>query len=171
MRFSISVDWSEEYNIPDKWENVGRRVIEEHCTHKPAKRDDSNMSYEGNCDACGFCEDSAMPMMNFAYPLVITPDDDEVLEVVKRTNCSVMHNTESDEYFLVLCGGGMDLSQDIALAYHILERWIPYELAINVCTQKDLSVSGADWGILKRAMQESLKLYAGRAQEYLKRWG
>lgn len=170
MTYAISFDWSEELKIPDKWENVGRRVAEESCTHKSEGNEDSNMNFEGCCDECGFSEDSQEPMMNYGYPLETTPDDAKVLEVIKRTNCTVMYDTESSTYYLVLTGGGMDLSQDIALAYAILEQWIPYDLAIEVSTQKGLSIGGEYWEVLKTAMHASLTLYADRAKEQAKRW-
>ena len=170
MTFSIRVDWSEELKT-EKWENVGRSIAEESCKHKhPEGHGETSMRYGGYCEECDFCEDSAIPMMNFAYPLETTPDDEKVLEVVKRTNCTVMRNTETDEFFLVLCGGGMNLSQDIALAYHLIENWIPFDLATSVCTQEGLSVGGKDWTVLKKAMQKSLALYKDRADEYGKRW-
>ncbi len=51
---------------------------------------------------------------------------------------------DTEEYFLALTGGGMDLSQDIALAYIIAQGWIPTALAYEVSTQPELSVSGDD---------------------------
>jgi hypothetical protein len=80
-----------------------------------------------------------------------------------------MLDTDTGNYFLALSGGGMDLTQDIALTYYIIEKWIPYELCEAVC-ETQLSVNAADWIILKLAMVESLKLYAERAQDKLKRW-
>lgn len=171
MGFSIRVDWmSELRDNYEKWENVGRQMIEEHCEHKTQDKDETNMRYSGWCEECGFSEDSAMPMMNFVYPLDIEPDDDKVLEVVQKTNCTVMYNTESDEYFLVLTGGGMDLSQDIALAYTIIQKRIPFDLAVSVCTQKELTVHGKDWKRLKEAMIENLKWHRDDANRYLEQW-
>ena len=170
------VNWHDEFKADyDKWSNLGRQAIESNCKHttqatgKKTERD-TNMHYSGWCEECGHSEDSANPMMNYAYPLEITPKDELILEVLENTNLTVMENTETGEYFLVLTGGGMDLSQDIALAYIILEKWIPYELAINVSTQKGLSVGGKSWDRLKKGMQESLKLYSDRAKDYLERW-
>lgn len=170
MVYAISMDWSEELSH-DEWENEGRRVIENKCTHKhPEDKTESWMRYAGYCEKCGFGEDSAMPMMNFAYPLDNKPTDAQIYEVVKRTNCSVMYNRESDEYVLVLCGGGMDLSQDIAFAYSLASFRIPFDLCMEVCEQKELSIRGEDWELLKKAMQKSLKGYMLGAEETLKRW-
>ena len=165
MGYSININWREEFTKNyDKWENCGRQVIEQKCKHKDGVQDN------GYCEKCEVYEDTAEPMMNFGYPLEISPDDDKILEVVEKTNCTVMYNSESEEYFLALTGGGMDLSQDIALAYHILEKWIPYDLAINVCTQKGLSVGGKNWERLRKAMIDSLKNCRDQADRKLKEW-
>ena len=93
-----------------------------------------------------------------------------MLEVIKRTNCTVIENQETGEWFLTLCGGGMDLSQDIALAYHILENGIPYELCQSVYMQERLSICESDWEVLRKAMVKSLKLYEGRVKEKIEKW-
>jgi hypothetical protein len=173
MSFSISVDWSEEY---ENYSNLGRQAIEESCTHKTQDKDsdeenrETNMRYSGSCEECDFCEDSAHPMMNFVYPLETQPSEDRIFEVVKRTNCTIMQKNNTDECFLTLCGGGMDLSQDIALAYIICEKWIPMELLQNVQTQKELSVSGYDWKLLEKEMAEQLKTRGNQLLEEAKRW-
>jgi len=46
---------------------------------------------------------------------------------------------ETDKYFLALCGGGMDLSQNIGLAYLLTDGRIPYALAIQISTQPNLN--------------------------------
>ena len=120
MTISINVDWSEQ---DEKWENTGRNLMESNCEHEDGVR------HSGYCEKCDINEDSCYPMMNYAYPLETTPDNKKVIEVCRETNCTVMYNDEEDSYYLALTGGGMDLSQDIALAYNILETWIPLELA------------------------------------------
>lgn len=177
MGYATRIDWYEEQKSDryyDKWVNHGRNIAGSSCKHKDhdSSKQNTNMEYSGYCEKCGYSEDSCIPMMNFIYPLVLTDfDEDKIKKVIKHTNCTVMENTETGEWFLTLCGGGMDLSQDIALAYHLLERWIPYDLAREVCTQKELSVGGKNWNVLKKAMLESLKLYRDRAEEKIKLWG
>lgn len=173
MAYAIGLDW---YDNPEKWENHGRNVLEQHCKHKDqdksSKRNnrETNMRYSGYCNKCETCEDSAKPMMNYGYLLDLHPDDKMILQIVKRTNCTVMENTENGDWFLVLCGGGMNLSQDIALAYHLAQRWIPCELALNISTQKGLSIGGKDWYILKKAMRESLSEDNKHIQNALEEW-
>ena len=147
--FSISVNW-EGYSEKG-WDNRGRSLLIESCKHK------EGADYKGYCEKCDIREDSAEPMMNYAYPLETTPDDNKIIEVCKKTNCTVMYNEENDSYYLTLCGGGMDLSQDIALAYNILERWIPLDLALQTSTQDGLSMSGKTFRQVMRACKESIK--------------
>lgn len=166
--FSISVDW--ENYMEKGWENRGRSLIADACNHKDKSGgEDNNIQYGGYCDKCGISEDSCEPMMNYAYPLETTPDDDKIIEVCKKTNCTVMYKEDEDAYYLVLCGGGMDLSQDIALAYNILERWIPLELALSTSTQDGLSVGGKEFRRVMRACKESLRKDIGNARSQVKR--
>jgi hypothetical protein len=164
--FSISVDWQDYYN--KGWENKGRDLIIENCKHKDKSQDDTNMRYSGACEKCGFCEDSCEPMMNYAYPLETTPDDEEIIEVCKRTNCTVMYKDDEDAYYLALCGGGMNLSQDIALAYNILEKWIPLDLALKVSTQDGLSQGGKDFRQVMRACKDSIKIDINNGKQRIK---
>ena len=95
------------------------------------------------------------------------------MKVVKETNCTVIENTETGEWFLALTGGGMDLSQDIALAYLIVQGWIPTALAYNVSTQPCLSVSGKDWLLIMEDIKKRLGFgrdnYEQRIQEINRR--
>ncbi len=159
--FSIMVDWQEEYKNPDKWQNHGRRVLEENCEHKDHDSE-NNVRYQRWCEACGVSEDSGEPMMNFAYPLGAMPSDERILSIVQKTNCTVMENTVTGGVFLVLTGGGMNLSQDIALAYILAGEWIPFELACYVSTQPDLSVSGKDFRKVMRECKKTIKAEIAR---------
>ncbi len=165
MSYAISVNWMEEFKEnPDKWNNLGRNILVEHCHHR------EGVSYKGYCDKCGVSEDSVEPMMNFAYPLETTPSEEDILKVVEDTSCTVMENTETDEYFLVLTGGGMDLSQDIGLAYIILERWIPQDLLIEINKQPCLSLGSKKWKKLAREVIKQLKHRELDAKICRKQW-
>jgi hypothetical protein len=170
MSFAINIDWQEEYkNNFDKWVNHGRDALISHCKHLSEDKQSNNLEYSNYCEECGISEDSAIPMMNYIYPLQLDNfSEEDILKVIDQTNCTVMENTETQEWFLSLCGGGMDLSQDIALAYFLLEKWIPFELCINVCTQKDLSIHGKNWQIMRNAVIESLKNNIGHATQKIK---
>jgi hypothetical protein len=113
----------------------------------------------------------AIPMMNYLYPLELTDfEESKILEVVKKTNCSVLENKDSGEWFLVLCGGGMDLSQDIALAYQILETWIPQEFLREVNKQPCLSLGGKNYKKLARGIIKQLKIESDRNKQRRKEW-
>jgi len=106
--------------------------------------------------------------MNYAYPLETTPSDENILKVVKTTCLTVMER--EGEYFLALCGGGIDLSQSIGLAYILIENWIPKELIGEISKQKGLSVSGEDWKLLRTKIITQLRKYAQDATERAIEW-
>lgn len=63
--------------------------------------------------------------------------------------CTVLEQLGGDgegtgEFFLALCDGGMDLSQDVALAYLLARQSIPDVLAVHVSTQAGLSKTGGN---------------------------
>lgn len=113
--------------------------------------------------------DAGIPMMNYAYPLEFTKDVDEakILEVYNRTNCCVVYNQNEEEYYLALTGGGMDLSQDIAFAYIILEKWIPEHLLDEVCLQPMLSVGREDFETILKHVKKGIERRKG-SNKYLK---
>ncbi len=159
MGFSIDVDWSNY--MEDGWENEGCRVLRNSCNHK-------QLEEENWCEECDISEDSCEPMMNYAYPLETTPNEEDILKVVKNTCLTVMEKDGS--YFLALCGGGMDLSQDIALGYVLIKNWIPENLIGEISKQKGLSVGGEDWKLLRSKVIEQLNLYSNRNIRRAKEW-
>lgn len=158
MSYSINVDWSNY----ERWENCGRSLIEQNCKHK------EGVQYSGYCEKCEISEDDCTPMMNYAYPLETTPNDEDIIEVCEKTCCTVMYNIEEDCHYIALCGGGMNLSQDIALAYNILEKWIPLELALQVSTQDGLSKGGKTFRKIMRACRDSIKMDISHGKNRLK---
>lgn len=165
--YSIDVDdWQNE-----KWNQLGRSIIEESCTHKTEESgDETSMRYAGYCEECEFHEDSGYPMMNYAYPLPFCPDNEKILEILKRTNLTVVENQDTEEYFLALTGGGMDLSQDIALAYLIAQNRIPHPLAQGVNKQPCLSVGKKDFLFIAREIKKQLKFNIQYDKENIKEW-
>lgn len=170
MGFAINIDWTtEQRRNPERWENLGRMTIEQGCMHRnhPSGIIETKMVYYGHCEECGFGESSGEPMMNFAYPLECQVDieGDELAEMLTYTCCTVMRDNDTDKDYLALCGGGKDMSQDIALAYFILEKWIPFDLCQVVSRQKCASIGEKQWPVLCEAMSESLELHRKRARE------
>ncbi len=107
------MDWREELTKSDKWENVGRIALEEHCTHfyqegtqeELEEREETDMLFSGHCDLCDRTEESGLPLMNRVYAWPFQANEDEIRTVVLETNCTVMRNTETDEYFLTVARG------------------------------------------------------------------
>ena len=172
--YSVNFDWSEEFkNNFDKWENLGRQTAEESCTHKTqdeGEDKETNMRYSGYCEECGHSEDSCNPMMNYAYPLMCEPNEDAIKKVINETCLTIMYNNETDEHFLVLCGGGMDLSQSIGLAYLFTDGRIHKELINEISKQKGLSVGGKNWKFLRNSIIEQLKQQKENTLRVIKEW-
>lgn len=160
--YSISVDdWNYE-----KWEFVGRDLMYDYYTEHPEKAIEQGYELDENGEVKYLNElvDREFPMMLYAYPIYTSLFEYDYEEFKKRviklcltTNCTVVKKIDTDEYFLALTGGGMDLSQDIALAYLIIDEVIPSALAYNVCTQYGLSVSGDSWSKIMLACKDSLE--------------
>lgn len=164
MAYCIHVDeWDYE-----TWEFIGRDILQASCNHYDQDKDNTNTQYSGHCEKCGISEDDGQPMMLYAYPLDITPSDEEILEIHKETCCTVVQNKKTDEYFIALCGGGMDLSQHIALAYIIAQRWIPFDLAVNVSSQHNLNFGYKNFKRVSKGIRESLKKDAFHAKRKIK---
>jgi len=81
-----------------------------------------------------------------------------------------MENTETGEYFLTLCGGGMDLSQDIGYAYIILEKWIPRDLLTSISKQPLLSLGSKKYKRLAKEVISQLKHTRVNFLDTEKRW-
>ena len=172
--YSIDFNWSEELgeNL-DNWENLGRDILNENCTHKTqdgSKEKDTNLIYSGWCDECDVSIDSCEPIMNYAYKLGGEPTDENILKIVQKTCLTVMRKIDTDETFLVLCGGGMNLSQQIGLAYLFADGYIPKELLREISTQKGLSVNGKEWTFLRNAIIKQLKQETENLKGFLKDW-
>lgn len=159
--YSVNVeDWQNE-----KWSHIGTDLmynyyLEDKETIQECKDNDWDID-----TIVREKSDSHYPMMLYAYPLNFEPDDDKIIKVCTRTNCTVVENTESNEYFLALSGGGMNLSQDIGLAYLILEGRIPTALLFEISTQPELSIYGKDWLKLMRAIKRQLRNTRGSATQ------
>ena len=168
MVYSINVDWSN--SLEDGWENLGRQILVDSCEHKTQEGcgENTNMEYSGYCEECKISESDSQPMMNYAYPLETTPNTEDILKVVKKTCLTVME--KEGNYYLVLCGGGMDLSQQIGLAFILIEKWLPIDLLKVVSTQKGLSVYGEDWILLRKSIIEQLKMEEGKLSQKIKDW-
>ncbi len=152
MGYSISQDM-EKVNSGEGWDNHGQSILRDSCNHKEGVQENDY------CEKCDISEDSAVPMMNYIYPLELKDfDDDKILKVVQETNCTALENTETGEWFLALCGGGMDLSQDIAFAYQILETWIPQDLLREVSKQPLLSLGSQNYKRLARGRVKKSKM-------------
>jgi hypothetical protein len=104
-------------------------------------------------------------MMLYVYPLDGEPTEEQIAAVCAGTACTVLERLDCErdptgEFFLALCGGGMDLSQDVALAYVLVGERIPAALAEEVSTQSGLSKSGGEWRRVMRECRRSMRIAA-----------
>jgi len=145
MVFSISFDWSENY---DKESNEPRFNLDCPNTDHHNKfgyswetKYESTKDLNGNkCkpyQGCDCCEDDSghlEPMMNFIYPLDYVgfmegkEGEQKRIEIASKTNCICIQDNESEEWYLALTGGGMDLSFSIAHAFMIAQKCLPIDL-------------------------------------------
>jgi len=127
--YSISVsDWDYE-----SWEFVDRDI--EYEKHGEWSEDNEQ----------GISSDDYVPMMHYAYPLYDCPSDKQIFKIHEKTCLTVVRNIEGEEYYLVLCGGGMDCSQSIGMAYIIAEDHILYALAQQISRQPNLTQYGKNF--------------------------
>ena len=169
--YSISVDdWNEE-----RWEMTGRDLMLSKMQEKGTRQ---NKEAKRRAKECG-CKldnviyefaDEHVPMMLYAYPLTIEPYDEAIIELCERTSCTVVKDNVTDDYFLALCGGGMDLSQDVALAYIIAQRWLPASLLVNVSSQYGLSKWDKDFQQIADAIIEQSEREIGNLRNTIKEW-
>lgn len=130
---SMHVDWASEY-CNDTWEFVGRHVLEE----------EKGLWSADNPE--GISEDDGYPIYNYAYPLFSDSIENKlILRVCEETNCTIVCDTKDDSYYLALTGCGMDLSQDIALAYMIVDGCIDWDFLESVYISGPLSVSKSNY--------------------------
>ena len=152
---SVFVDWTNE-NICQKWEFVGRDVLLE----KKGERSEKNQN--------GIDEDDGYPIYNFAYPLFKNRiDKDDIFKACEETNCTVVYNTEDDRYYLALTGCGMDLSQDIASAYIIVDGCIDWDFLDSVYISKPLSVSKPNYFKILKELERQLRITIENSQSKL----
>lgn len=151
--YSINIDdWQDE-----KWNHVGNDLMYDYYLKDRETKQECKQNNWDIEDIAREKADEHYPMMLYAYPLGIEPSDEKIIEVCTKTNCTVVKDNETEDYFLALSGGGMDLSQDIALAYLMTDGWIPTALAVNVCTQPCLSVGRKQWLKIMRAIKKQLR--------------
>jgi len=169
--YAIHVDdWNGEH-----WYNHGYIVMRELMLTEGTPQHEKALERAKGCGfdleevVDEFAEDHT-PMMLYAYPLEFEPSEDEIAEVCERTACTVMENEETGEFFLALCGGGMNLSQDVALAYNIVQTWLPISLLENVSKQKGLSKDGEDFEQIRKIIIEQAKMEGEKLLRLAEDW-
>lgn len=182
MTFAISFDWSKNYS------EDGESRFNLDCPnteHHEKYGRDWETTYEATQDlngekcepyeGCQCCEDDSgnlAPMMNFIYPLdyqgLVTKE--KQIELA-QTNCILVQENETDDYFLTLTGGGMDLSPSIAYAFMIAQKWLPLDL-INELNPGwcKCQLSEKKFKQLRNIIREQLNSEISRFKEKKQKW-
>ncbi len=103
------------------------------------------------------CPDRFYPMMNYCYPLEHEPSDEVIVRVHEKTGCTVVQKRSTGDYYLALTGGGMDMSQDVGLAYLVTDDWIPTDLVHSINIQKPLTMTGESYRELLRGIKRTVE--------------
>jgi len=154
------VNWGSD-EVYRTWNFVGAELMYNneleklsHCSHGNAT--------EEYCHMCECYPDDThqrnKPIMNFVYPLFSEPDEEKIIKVCEETSCTVVYNLQDDTYYLALTGCGMNLSQDIALAYIIADNCIDWDMLENVYVSGALSVSKDDYKIILNELERQLAI-------------
>ena len=167
---SIYVNWSDE-NIHQIWDFIGSSILYNREVKKLSKCPHGNAT-EGYCDKCEcYPEDKEQdnrPSMNFAYPLFCEPGEEKIIKVCEETACTVVYNSQDDNYYLTLTGGGMDMSQSIALAYIIADGCIDWDFLDEIYLTGAFSVSEEDFQIILKELERQFTISISNQTQKLK---
>lgn len=141
------VDWNEEW-LKDEWEFTGADLMyQKACNQEPEDYTPEEI------------QEQNMPMYNYAYQLERTSIEDSVIRrVCEKTSCTVVYNQKENSYYLALTGCGMDLSQDIALAYMIVDGCVNWDMLEDVYIHAPISVSKQRYFEILKQMKSQLKI-------------
>lgn len=164
--YSISVDdWNDS-----KWDHVGVDTMRNYYENdRQIKKDAKDMGIDLE-DYIVEKSEEHYPMMLYAYPIFREPSEKQIIDVCTKTCLTVVRDIETDDYYLALCGGGMDLSQSVAHAYLLTDGFIPMSLAKEVSKQPCLSVSRPVYKKIAREIKRQLKNEMARCKADLKEW-
>lgn len=149
------VDWEKEY---EEWD-----LICPFCEGDPEKLEE---------DTCGHCENGyVVTYWNTVWGLDRPYQDNigkkEQKMIMEETGCLLLYNREEGKWYLTLGGCGMDLSPALALAFALIDIWIPPDLVENLTT---------DWEYIKYVVQERgakrlVKEVVKSLEMYRRNWG
>ena len=129
-------------------------------------------------DTCGWCENGYLETWwNIVWGLDRPYQDNigrkEQKMIMEKTGCLLLYNHKEEKWYLTLGGCGMDLSPALALAFALIDTWIPQDLAESLT---------ADWRYIKYVVGEkgakrlikeiikSLEMYRRNGDNQLKKF-
>ena len=165
------VNWSDE-EVYRVWDFVGAGIIYNRERKKLSQCPHGNATQEYCHDCNCYPEDKRQnnyPAMNYAYPLFSEPDEEKIARVCEETSCTVVYNLQDDTYYLALTGGGMDLSQSIALAYIIADNCLEWDMLESIYISGAFSVSEDEYQIILKEMERQLSISIDNHKAKLKK--
>lgn len=79
------------------------------------------------------------PVVNYVHVLQQKPTDEEVLEIYEKLPDIVVIEDDMGNFFLSFSCSGVDMSEELAYAYMIIDRCVPSSIKIN--TNKNYTLS------------------------------
>jgi hypothetical protein len=76
---------------------------------------------------------------------------------------------QDDTYYLALTGGGIDLSQSIALAYILCDGCIAWDMLEDIYISGAFSVSEEEYQIILKELERQLEISIGNHKAKLKK--
>ena len=155
------VDWEKEF---EDWD-----LICPLCEGDPKKLEE---------DTCGWCENGHLETYwNTVWGLNRPYQDNigrkEQKMVMEETGCLLLCNHEEGKWYLTLGGCGMDLSPALALAFALIDVWIPEGILVGVHTDWDYMKYVVGEKGAKRLIKEvikSLEMYRRNGDNQLKKF-
>ena len=147
---AIYFDWSENFknNEDEPKMDLECPNSEHHAKygHGWETEYEATKDLENNeCDpymGCPCCEDDSgyiNPIYNYIYPINWVYDQEIQIKILKETNCSLVKNNYTNDWFICLTGCGMDLTPEIAYTYCICDKdiphWILKALSVSYCRE------------------------------------
>ena len=140
----------------------------------------STTDHDGNpCEpyeGCPTCEDDRgylEPMLNYGY--VIDYDGMITREVqtkiASETACILVHNNNTNQWFITQTGGGMDLSAHIAYAYVLAQKWLPLDLLDSIGKGNcKLELNAKQFKMVSDVVKEQTKMMQDRFATSCEAW-
>lgn len=170
---AVYVDWMLYF---EDWEHYSRDVLK---AEKEQFIEDSNydaddyQSLDEIDDLFTEIEERTEPTMNYAWTVNRDVSHEQAYKIAMETNCVVMLRTNEDgdnEFYIALTGAGMDFSQDIAAAFHIIQGYVPFNLFMEMSKQPGLTIPEESLAVIVEDTIEEFHNYTEKMNMHIEWW-